>query len=115
MRNFVARFKQISRLSQWGILLVFTSPATIPLWQPDFFFTADSPLHLWRVFELDRMLRAGIFYPRWASDLFFGYSYPVFNFYPPLAYYISESLHLLGLDLVAAIKIEFALTILIAE
>lgn len=115
MLNLFAPFKQKRGLWLLGILLALTIPATIPFWQPDFFIAADSPLHLWRVFELDRMLRAGVFYPRWASDLFFGYGYPVFNFYPPLAYYLTESLHLFGLDIAVAIKFEFALTVLIAE
>lgn len=95
-------------------LAALTLPATIPLWQVDFIFTADSPLHLWRVYELDRALRQGIFYPRWASDLYFGYGYPLFNFYPPLAYYLVQTFHVIGLDIANAIKLEFGVGIFLA-
>lgn len=119
LTNLMVNFSFLRQQKQWvgiaAILLALSIPATIPFWQPDFFISADSPLHLWRVFELDRMLRTGVFYPRWATDLFFGYGYPVFNFYPPLAYYITETLHLLGFDIAVAIKIEFGITVLIAE
>ncbi len=97
-----------------GALFALALPATFPLWQTDFIFTADSPLHLWRVYELDRALRQGVIYPRWAPDLYFGYGYPLFNFYPPLSYYLAETLHVFGFDIAAAIKIVFALSIFLA-
>lgn len=90
-------------------------PAALPLWQVDYFAAADSALHLWRVFELDRALHQGILYPRWAPDLAFGYGYPVFNFYPPLAYYAAETLHVFGFGFVPAIKIVFSLCLVLGS
>jgi uncharacterized membrane protein len=96
------------------ILIGLVLPATRPFWQPDFIFTADLHLHLWRVYELDRALGQGALYPRWAPDLYSGYGSPVFNFYPPLAYYLIEFVHLLGFDLVNAIKVVLSLCVFLA-
>ncbi len=97
-------------VAAWTILVL---PATLPLWQPEFLFSEDGPLHLWRIAELDRALRQGTVYPRWAPDVYFGYGSPVFNFYSPLSYYIGEFLHFLGLDLQNAIKITLACFLLL--
>ncbi len=43
-------------------------------------------------------------YPRWLMDLAFGYGYPIFNFYPPLAEFLAESLHLIGFNFAAAME-----------
>lgn len=88
-------------------------PALFPFWNVDYFMSADSPLHLWRLYELDRALRAGILYPRWAYDLYFGYGVPLFNFYPPVTYYLAETLHVIGFSIPNAIKLAFALAVLI--
>lgn len=42
---------------------------------------------------------------RWIPDAGFGLGYPMFNYYPPLPYYIAEGFHLLGFDLFWSIKI----------
>ncbi len=81
-------------------------------WQPaPYLFLDDGYLHLFRVFEFDRVLREGVVYPRWAPDLAYGYGYPIFNFYPPLAYYLTETLHLFGLSIPAAVQAAFAVIV----
>jgi hypothetical protein len=47
--------------------------------------------------EFDHLLRQGVWFPRWASDLGYGYGYPLFNYYPPLTYYLGALFHALGL------------------
>ncbi|MBI5878941.1 MAG: hypothetical protein HZB53_14925 [Chloroflexi bacterium] len=56
----------------------------------------DGLLHLYRLVELDHLLRQGEWYPRWAPDFVFGFGYPIFNFYAPLAYYLSALVHAFG-------------------
>lgn len=109
MKRYLTRRNGLIALA----LVLISIPATMPFWHPDFIFTADSPLHLWRVYELDRALREGVFYPRWAPDLYFGYGYPVFNFYPPFSYYLVETLHVPGLDLANAFKAVFSFCVLL--
>jgi hypothetical protein len=99
------------------LLLAFAVfAATLPLWwQPAPYYVMDDGLgHLFRILEFDRVVHEGVFYPRWAPDLAFGYGYPVFNFYAPLTDYLAESLHIFGLTLPDAIKAILALAVLIA-
>ncbi len=81
-----------------------------PLFQPGFFWGAHDARHsVYFLYEFDHSIQEGILYPRWSPDITFGYGYPLFNIYSPLAFYLAEVLHLLGLDLVSAIKMVFAL------
>ncbi len=57
------------------------------------FFTMHDDQQLARLFELDKSLKAGQFPVRWVPDLGFGLGYPLFNFYPPLTYYLGELSH----------------------
>src|SRR4030043_1634161 len=60
----------------------------------------DGFFHLYRLLEIDHLLRQFVLFPRWAPDLAYGYGYPLFNFVPHLPYYLSEIPHLVGLGLV---------------
>jgi hypothetical protein len=75
----------------------------------------DAELHVFRLAELSRLVRGGVIYPRWAPNFYYGYGYPIFNYYAPLAYYIALPFELLpGLGPVAAVKIIFILGLLAA-
>ncbi|MCL4459610.1 MAG: 6-pyruvoyl-tetrahydropterin synthase-related protein [Chloroflexi bacterium] len=78
--------------------------AIYPLLSPGLPLTSDGALHLFRIVQLDELIHQGILYPRWAPDLWLGFGYPLFNFYSPLIYYVSEGFHLLGADFVASLK-----------
>ncbi|MBU1877846.1 MAG: hypothetical protein KJ734_02740, partial [Chloroflexi bacterium] len=88
-------------------------PALLPLLGPGFPRTDDGFGHLFRIVELDRALRAGVLYPRWAPELAMGYGYPVLNYYAPLSYYAVEALHLLGLGFLAAYKASLGVALLL--
>ncbi|MFQ5576518.1 MAG: 6-pyruvoyl-tetrahydropterin synthase-related protein, partial [Anaerolineae bacterium] len=66
--------------------------------------TADGPAHLMRQVELNRAWQDGILYPRWAPDLALGHGMPLFNYAPPLLYFVTQLLHLTGLPLDASMK-----------
>ena len=55
----------------------------------------DAELHVFRLAELARMWGGGAWYPRWAANFYYGYGYPIFNFYAPLSYYLGLLLLLL--------------------
>ena len=84
------------------IMLLLCAPAAWPFFQPELARTNDTLPHLYRAIQLDALVGAGAFFPRWAPDLVFGYGYPVFNFFPYLAHYLIVAAHRLGLDFVAA-------------
>ena len=70
----------------------------------------DAELHVYRLAELARLVRGGEFYPRWAPNFYFGYGYPIFNYYAPLVYYLGLPVVLLPFfDAVVAVKAVFVL------
>jgi hypothetical protein len=94
------------------LTLLLTIFALGPLLQPGYFWgTHDARHNVYFLFEFDRSIQDGIWYPRWAPDFTFGYGYPFFNIYGPLAYYVGEVFHLIGFDFVSSVKIVFGLSI----
>jgi hypothetical protein len=96
-------------------LAALTLLALGPMLQPGYFWGAHDARHsVYFLFEFDRVFRDGVLYPRWFPDMTYGYGYPLFNIYGPLAFYIGEFFHLLGFDFVTAVKIVFALAWLLS-
>jgi hypothetical protein len=86
-------------------------PVLGPLLQPGYFWGAHDARHsVYFLYQFDKAIRDGVFYPRWAPDFAFGYGYPFFNIYGPLSSYASEILHLAGLDIVTSVKVVFGLS-----
>lgn len=95
-------------------LFIATLPASLCLWQAGYFASSDGMIHLYRLFELDRAVRAGILYPRWFPLSGYGYGLPVLNYYPPLTYYLAEIFHLAGAGYIASLKLLVALGFFVA-
>lgn len=72
-------------------LLAVLAVAALALWpflsRPGLPRFTDAELHVYRLAELARLVAAGEIYPRWAPNFYFGYGYPIFNYYAPLSYY----------------------------
>ena len=64
--------------------------------------------------QFDQGMADGELYPRWAMDWTFGYGYPFFVVIAPLAFYVAQAFHLLGAGLVDALKMTFALGLLLS-
>lgn len=74
----------------------------------------DAELHIFRLAELSRLLRAGAIYPRWSPNFYFGYGYPIFNYYAPFSYYVGFLFDILpGIGPVGATKAVFVLGLLL--
>lgn len=86
-------------LSFWAIRPLFHSG----------FFPMHDDEQIARLYELHQTLSTGQFPPRWVGNLGFGYGYPLFNFYPPLVYYLGEVFYLLGFSLIDSTKIVMGL------
>lgn len=95
-------------------LLALVLLAAYPILRARYPTIGDGWNHFYRLVDLDWNLRHGILYPRWSTNLGFGYGFPVFNFYPPLTYYLAETFHLFGLrfdhSLLAVYALGFALS-----
>ena len=74
----------------------------------------DMLLHLLRVVQIDHLWSQGILYARLAPDMGWGYGYPVFNFYPPLSYFVAGLIARLGFGITPGVRIALALTFLMA-
>lgn len=93
--------------------LALTLFALAPFALPGYFWGAnDARHHVYFLFEYDRLVADGIWWPRWSPDFAFGYGYPFFNIYGPLSHFLAEVLHhFLGFGLTDAIEAVFCLSI----
>ena len=111
--------KRIRGRFDWGLLLALALAlvAAAPfLTRPGLPHQTDAELHIYRAAELGHILRGGVFYPRWAPDLYYGYGYPIFNYYAPLTYYLANLFDLApGVDIVGGVKAVFVLGFAIAS
>lgn len=100
-----------------GLALALGLVAAAPfLTRPGLPRETDAELHVYRAAELGRVLRAGVFYPRWAPNFYFGYGYPIFNYYAPLTYYAANLFDLLpAVDIVGGVKAVIVLGFLLAS
>jgi len=90
------------------ILIIITVPAFSCLLNNQYFAMHDDQ-HIARLYLLDQGIKQGNLYPRWVGELGFNFGYPLFNFYPPLVYYVAELFHFLGFSLILSIKLTFIL------
>jgi hypothetical protein len=88
-------------------ILVLVVIAALPfLTRPGLPRHTDLELHVLRAAEYGDVLRDGVLYPRWAPDFYYGYGYPIFNYYAPLTYAFANVFDVLpGVDTVLSIKL----------
>src|SRR5512140_526178 len=98
-----------SSVDGYALLLVALSLLALgPMLQAGYFWGAHDARHsVYFLFEFDRVFQDGIWYPRWFPDMTYGYGYPLFNIYGPLAFYVGELFHILGYNFVTAVKLVF--------
>lgn len=109
-RIFIPRPYRLVYNSDIWLIILFSTFAWAPLLTPAYFFQAHDARHsVFFLVEFDQTFRDGFWWPRWSPDFAFGYGYPLFNLYPPLAFYAAEMLHLLGLGFTTAIKTMYGL------
>jgi len=95
--------KKISSL-EFFILIIITALAIAGLLNNQYFSIHDDQ-HIARLYLLDQAIKQGNLYPRWVGGLGFNFGYPLFNFYPPLIYYVAELFHLTGFNLLWSLKL----------
>lgn len=93
------------------LVLALAVVAALPfLLRPGLPRDTDAELHVFRAAEVSASWRAGVLYPRWAPDFYYGYGYPIFNYYAPLTYHLASLFSLLpGLGIVGGVKGVFVL------
>ena len=74
------------------------------------YFTHHDDVQIIRTFEMDKCFKDGQIPCRWVPDLGGLYGYPIFNYYAPAPYYISEIIYLISHSLLLSAKFIFALS-----
>ncbi len=112
--SFAARFRRVAPdlLAGAGIaaLVAFVIRN---FWQTGIASNADMLIGVYRTFELDQALRAGVLFPRIMPGLNFGYGGPLFHYYPPLTAYLSLAFHWLGFGWIESNKALFTAALLL--
>lgn len=95
------------------LTLALTVFAVAPFTLPGYFWGAnDARHHVYFLFQYERVVQDGVWWPRWSPDFAFGYGYPFFNIYGPFSHFLAVVLrHFLQFEYTAAIKAIFALSI----
>jgi hypothetical protein len=90
------------------LILVVAGLASRWLFKPGF-FTMHDDLQIMRQLQMEKCWEDGQIPCRWVPDMGYGYGYPLFNFYPPLPFYVGQCFRLLGFSFVNIAKILFIL------
>lgn len=99
----------------WGLLAAAAAAALVAsgVGLAGYPATADFPAHYHRLVQLQLLWEQGVIYSRWAPDLMLGLGYPLFEFVPPLPYYLALTLSWLpGVELLDALKTTVLLALL---
>lgn len=88
------------------ILIILSLLTSWRLFRPGYPSMQDD-IQVFRLQQFDQCVRDGQIPCRYIADGGFGYGYPLFNFYSPLPYAVSESFHLLGFSFINSLKIAF--------
>jgi len=97
-----------------GLLLLFGLAAISPLLQPGYFWGAHDARHdVYFIFQYGLSFKEGILWPRWSPDWAYGYGYPFFTIYAPLATFIGVLFNqVMGLGYEASVKAVLALSVI---
>lgn len=89
------------------ILLLLSCIPLLDLLHSGLPITHDGQDHVARIANFYQSLTEGIWVPRWAENLNWGYGHPILMFLYPLPSYIASAFHFLGFSLVDSTKLVF--------
>lgn len=95
------------------VIIITAIIVSLPMLVPGF-YTVHDDQQIARLHLFDKAILSGQFPPRWVDELGFGFGYPLFIFYPPLAYYLGELFHVFGASLIDSVKLVFFSSILLS-
>lgn len=84
--------------------ILFAMPAFIFLTKPGMYWNMHDDMQMIRQLEMEKCLKDGQIPCRWTPDLGYGYGYPLFNFYPPMPYFVGQVFRTLGLSYIATVR-----------
>ncbi len=69
------------------------------------YFSMHDDLQAMRLLEMHQCFQDGQIPCRWIPDMGYGYGYPLFNYYPPMPYYLGEIFIVFGVSYLDTVKI----------
>ncbi len=98
------------------LVLAFAGVVIAPFLQPGYFWGAHDARHdVYFIQQYDKSVQDGIWFARWGPDWAFGYGYPFWIVYGPLATFLGELFHhFAGLDFEASVKAVLALSVILS-
>lgn len=87
------------------VLFLLLIPTFFFFLRPNLYWNMHDDMQIIRQLEMEKCLLDGQIPCRWTPDLGFGYGYPLFNFYPPLPYFIGQIFRTIGFSFVTAVKL----------
>ena len=98
------------------LVLAFAGVVIAPLLQPGYFWGAHDARHdVYFIQQYDKSVQDGIWFARWGPDWAFGYGYPFWIVYGPLATFLGELFHhFAGLDFEASVKAVLGLSVILS-
>jgi hypothetical protein len=99
-----------------ALILLLGVVVIAPLFQPGYFWGAHDARHdAYFIFQYDKAVQDGIWLPGWGPDWAFGYGYPFWIVYGPLATLVGELFHhFTGLGFEESVKAVLGLSILLS-
>lgn len=96
------------------LLLILILPAFYFFLKPGIYWNMHDDMQVIRQLSLEKCLNDGQIPCRWVPDLGYGYGYPLFNYYPPLPYFIGEIFRVFKFSFVDTVKLVAATQIILA-
>lgn len=97
------------RLPGLFLVLILTIIPLVGLLPQGLPVTHDGIDHVARIANFYKGLSEGIFFPRWAENLNWGYGHPILMFLYPFSSYVASLFHFLGASYVDSLKIIFGI------
>lgn len=90
----------------WPLFLVaLILPTFTFLLKPGLYWNMHDDMQMIRQLEMEKCLKDGQIPCRWTPDLGYNYGYPLFNFYPPLPYFVGQIFRTFGFSFVSTVKL----------
>jgi hypothetical protein len=100
----------------WPILLLLLIVPTFTfLLKPGLYWNMHDDMQMIRQLEFEKCLKDGQIPCRWTPDLGYNYGYPLFNFYPPMPYFVGQLFRTFSFTYVDTVKLTAIVLIVLSS
>lgn len=95
-------------------LLLLIIPSFVFLLRPGLYWNMHDDMQMIRQLEMEKCIKDGQIPCRWTPDVGYGYGLPMFNYYPPLPYFIGQIFRFSGISFMSSVKYTAVLQIILS-